>query len=66
MYSWLKQQVVGSNPASNLKLFMLVLNFSLLLLQLSFLHVEIPQDVTIINDKYVKKYIEKQYNFNYY
>ncbi len=38
---------------ANLKLFMLVLTFSLPLplLQLSFLPVEIPQDVTIINDK---------------
>jgi len=42
---------MGSNPASNLKLFMLVLTFSLPLLQLSFLPVEIPQDLTIINDK---------------
>jgi hypothetical protein len=42
---------MGSNPASNLKLFMLELTFSLPLLQLSFLPVEIPQDVTIINDK---------------
>jgi len=42
---------VGSNPAFNLKLFMLVLTFSLPLLQLSFLPVAIPWDVTIINDK---------------
>ncbi len=51
MFSWLKQQVVGSNPASNLKLFMLVSIISLPLHQLSFLPVEIPQDETIINDK---------------
>ncbi len=43
---------MGSNPTSNLKLFMLVLTFYLPLLQLSFLPVEIPQYVmTIINDK---------------
>jgi len=42
---------MGSIPASNLKLFMLVLTFSLPILQLSFLPVEIPQDLTIINDK---------------
>ncbi len=37
--------------ASNLKLFMLVLTFSLHLLQPSFLPVEIPWDMTIINYK---------------
>jgi hypothetical protein len=42
---------VGSNPASNLKLFMLVLTLSLPHLQLYLLSVEIPQDMTIINDE---------------
>ncbi len=42
---------LSSNTASNLKLFKLVLTFSLPLLQLSFLSVEISQNVTIINDK---------------
>ncbi len=51
MYSWLQQQAMGSNPASNLELIMLLITFSLPLLHLSVLPVEIPQDVTIINDK---------------